>query len=189
MNSTRATSEAGWARSRPATGRAPEGIGERDGIRDRLGPELEDQRRVDLAQRTRDVGRAEGVEDRRRHGPEAPAGPGQDGGGQAVGDLPGHGVTPADPPLPQPAGDGGHQGSAWAPSQPGVAVDDLAAVGRVEVVERRHVPGPAGPSVGRAWSRHPGRSEAGRHGRAPYPGPGNVTPMSERSPERVWTSR
>ena len=38
-------------------------------------------------------GRAERVQHGSRHGTDAPAGPGQDGGGQAVGHLPGHGLA------------------------------------------------------------------------------------------------
>ena len=71
----------------------------------------------------------------------------------------------------------------------GVTVDDLAPVGGDQRVERRHVPRPAGSAIAASQVRHPGRSQVGRHGRAPYPGPTNVTPMSGSSTGPVWTSR
>ena len=83
-----------------------------------------------------------------------------------------------DAALAQPAGHGGHQRVDLGRGEPRVTVDHLAAVGRQQRVERRHVPGAAGPPVGAGQARHPGGSQAGRHGRAPYPHPTNVTPMS-----------
>ena len=73
--------------------------------------------------------------------------------------------------------------------EPGGAVHHLAAVRGEQGVEGGHVPGPAGPPVAAGLVGHPGRSEAGRHGRAPYPGPGNVTPMSAWWREPAWISR
>ena len=109
---------------------------------------------------------------------------GQDGGGQAVG-HPSQATASSPRPTPrapQPAR------PRWPPARPsaprgdpGVAVDHLAAVRREQGVERRDIPRASRPAVapGQVW--HPGRSEAGRHGRAPYPGPDNVTPMSRRA--------
>ena len=67
------------------------------------------ERRVDLPEGRLDVGRAERVEDGRGHGADAPAGPGQDGGGQAVGHLPGDGVAPPTPRSRRPPATVGHQ--------------------------------------------------------------------------------
>ena len=94
-----------------------------------------------------------------------------------------------DAPGPQAAGHRGHQGVGLGGGQPGRAVDHLAAVRGEQGVERRHVPGAARPPVAAGLLGHPGRSEAGRHGRAPYPGPTNVTPMSGRWREPAWISR
>ena len=123
------------------------------------------------------------------HGADAPAGPGQDGGRQAVGHLPGHRFTAADAPGPQPAGDRGHQGVDLRGREPRGTVDDLAGVGREQGVQGGDVPGPPGLPVATGLFGHPGRSEAGRHGRAPYPGPGIVTPMSGSWREPAWISR
>ena len=168
---------------------APDGFGERGGSEIRPGRELDDERRVDLPEGRLDVCRAEGVQDGRRDGADAPAGPGQDGGGQAVGDLPGHGVAAAHAPFPQPAGDRRHQGVRLGGREPGRAVDHLPAVRGEQGVQRRHVPGAARPAVAAGQVGYPGRLKAGRHGRAPYPGPDMVTPMSGWSREPAWTSR
>ena len=94
-----------------------------------------------------------------------------------------------DATLPEPARDRGHQRVGLGGREPGVPVDHLAAVGGDQRVERRDVPGSSGPAVAAGQARHPGRSEAGRHGRAPYPDPSRVTPMSASSTEPAWTSR
>ena len=116
---------------------------------------------------------------RRRHGAEAPAGPGQDGRGQAVGHLPGDGVAAADAPGPQAAGDGGDERLHLGGGEPGGAVDDLAAVGRDRARRASARPRgrPAGGRRGPGSGTQVGRRRAvtaGHHIRAPT----NVTPMS-----------
>ena len=83
----------------------------------------------------------------------------------------------------------GHECVGLGRRQPGGTVDHLAAVRGEQGVQGGHVPGAAGPPVAPGLLGHPGRSEAGRHGRAPYPGPGNVTPMSGWWREPAWISR
>ena len=73
--------------------------------------------------------------------------------------------------------------------EPRGAVDHLAAVRGEQGVQGGHVPGPAGLAVAAGLLGYPGRSEAGRHGRAPYPDPGIVTPMSGSWREPAWISR
>ena len=188
VNRTSATSEGRPAPPPTGTGAPPSALGQGGRVGDRIRWELEDQCGVDLPERRLDVAGPEGVEQRCRHGAEAPTGTGQHRRGQAVGHLPRHGIAAADAALAQPAGDGGHQRIGLGRREPRVAVDDLAAVGRQQRVERRHVPGATGPPVGGGETRHPGGSQAGRHGRAPYPHPTNVTPMSERETGQRWTS-
>ena len=170
-------------------GSAADGIGQRHGVGEGIRLDLQHERGVDLAQGRRHVGGAERVQDRRRHGADAPAGPGQNSGRQAVGHLPGDGLAAPDSPGPQAAGHHRHQCVGLASRQAGGAVDHLAAVRREQGVERGHVPGAAGPPVAPGLLGQPGRSEVGRHGRAPYPGPSNVTPMSGRWRETAWISR
>ena len=93
------------------------------------------------------------------------------------------------PARAESAGHRWPRGVVLAAPKPGGAVDHLAAVGREQGVEGGHVPGPPGSPVAPGLVGHPGRSEAGRHGRAPYPGPGNVTPMSGWWREPAWISR
>ena len=178
-------------------GPAGDGAGRHRVASDRLGQlrrvgerrrlEFDDEGGIDLAEGRRNVRRAERVQHRRGHGADAPAGPGQDGGRQAVGDLPGHRGTAADTPGPQPAGDRGHQCVDLCGREPRGTVDDLAGVRTEEGVQGRNVPGAPGLPVAPGLFGHPGRSEAGRHGRAPYLDPGIVTPMSWR--ESAWISR
>ena len=107
-----------------------DGADQRRGVGDRLGCELQDERGVDLRQGRLDVGRAEGVQDRRGHRPDAPAGPRQDGGGQAVGHLPGHGVALVVTPRSlSPPATAATSASAWAAESLVLTVDDLAAAG------------------------------------------------------------
>ena len=168
---------------------AADRVGERGGVGERLGSELQDQGGVDLAEGRFHVGGAEGVQDGRRHGTDAPAGPGQDGGRQAVGDLPRHGLAAPDTALPEAARDHGHERIGLGRREPRGTVDHLAAVRGEQGVQGGHVPGAAGPAVAAGLLGNPGRSEAGRHGRAPYPGAGNVTPMSAWWREPAWISR
>ena len=162
---------------------------QRGGVGERLGLELQDQSGLDLAEGRLHVRRTERVQDGRGHGADAPAGPGQDGGRQAVGDLPGHGFAAPDAPGAKPAGHGGDQRVELGGGEPAGTIDDLAPVGGEEGVQGRHVPGPARLAVATRLLGHPGRSKAGRHGRAPYPGPGIVTPMSGWWREPAWISR
>ncbi len=184
---------------RDVGGLAREGAGRHRGTSDRLGQDggvgeclgldLQDERGVDLAQGRCHVRRAEGVQHGRRHGADSPAGPGQDGGRQAVGDLPGHRLAAPDAPGPQAAGDRGDESVRLGRREPGGAVDHLATVRGEQGIECGHIPRPTGPAVAPGLLGEPGRSEAGRHGRAPYPGPGNVTPMSGCWREPAWISR
>ncbi len=95
VNKTTATSAGCVGGTAGADRRAAQRLGQRGGTRDRVGWHLDDERGVDLRQRALHLGRAEGMEQRGGHGADAPAGPGEDGGGQAVGDLPGDGRAPA----------------------------------------------------------------------------------------------
>ncbi len=124
-------------------------VGERGGVRQHLGPELEHEGRVDLGERTLDLGRPEGVEDRGRHRAESPARPRQNRGRQAVGHLPRHRRALGGPAFPEAARDGADECIGLGGRQAGVPVDDLAAAGRDEGVERRHVPWSARPAVAR----------------------------------------
>ena len=106
-------------------GGAADGVGERGGVGEGLGAQLDHERRVDLAEGRVDVRRAERVQDGRPHRADVPAGPGQDGGGQTVGDLPGHGVAPPDAPFVEAARHRRHQGVRPGRRQPGGSVDHL----------------------------------------------------------------
>ena len=97
-------------------GAPPDGVGQRGGVGERRRARARATSAGSICAEGRlDVGRAEGVQDRRRHRADAPAGPGQDGGGQAVGHLPGHGVAPSRRPAPaaRPA-TAATSASAWA---------------------------------------------------------------------------
>ena len=149
---------------------ASDGVGECRRVREGLGSDLEHESGIDLAEGRLDVRRAERVQDGRSHGADAPAGPGQDGGSQTVRDLPRTASprrTPAravrPPRWPRAHRPRGREARG--------AVHHLAAVGSEQGVEGGHVPGPAGAPVAPGLVGYPGRSEAGRHGRAPYPGP------------------
>ena len=189
VNRTRATSEGRLGKGAGGHRGASDRVGERGRVGERLGSDLQHEGGVDLAEGRLDVRRAERVQDGRRHGADAPAGPGQDGGRQAVRDLPRHGLAPPDAPLAQSARDSGHERIGLGRREPGGAVHHLAAVRGEQGVEGGHVPGAAGAAVAAGLVGYPGRSEAGRHGRAPYPGPGNVTPMSAWWREPAWISR
>ena len=170
VNRTRATSE-GWLGKAPeGTGAPPSASASAAGSENDLGSELQDQGGVDLVEGRFHVRRAERVQDGRRHGTDAPAGPGQDGGRQAVGDLPRHGLAAPDTSLPQAARDRGHERIGLGRREPRGTVDHLSAVRGEQGVQGGHVPGAAGPAVAAGLLGYPGRSEAGRHGRAPYLG-------------------
>ena len=186
---TNATSEGSTGEGAGRHRSAPDRLRQRRRVGERIGLDLQDEGGVDLAEGRRHVGRAERVQQGSRHGADAPAGPGQDGGGQAVGHLPGHGLAAPHAPGAQPAGHRGDERVGLAGRQPGGAVDHLAAVRAEQGVQRGDVPGAAGPAVAAGLLGQPGWSEAGRHGRAPYPGPGIVTPMSGRWREPAWISR
>ena len=187
---TSATSEGRLGTAPAGTGAPPDRLGQRRGVGERRRVELQDEGGVDLAEGRRDVRRAEAsaapVPPRRRcasrpgsgrrpPGCWAPARPRPDRAGR-----PGRAARPRPwPPACRPA----------RGREPGGAVDHLAAVGGEQGVQGGHVPGPPGLPVAAGLLGHPGRSEAGRHGRAPYPGPGIVTPMSGSWREPAWISR
>ena len=172
VNSTRATSEGRLGELPAATGGPPRASVRATGVGQGRRCHLDDEGGVDLARghprrrRSRSEWRT-----RRRHGPDAPAGPGEDGCGQAVGHLPGHGLAPPHAAGAQATGHRGDQRLRLCRRQPGLAVDHPPRTARQQRVERRHVPGPAGAAVVAGEARHPGGREVGRHGRAPYPGP------------------
>ena len=98
VNRTKATSDGAAAERRPTgTGAPPTASASAAGSEKAVGSDLEHEGGIDLAEGRLDVRRAERVQDGRRHGADAPAGPGQDGGGQAVRDLPRHGLARAGP--------------------------------------------------------------------------------------------
>ena len=173
---TRATSEGRVALGAGRHRRPAQRLVERRGIREGLGPQLHHEPGLDLGQRLLHVGRAERVQHGRGHRPQPPAGPGEHGGGQAVGHLPGHGLAPSHAPGAQAARHRGHQRVDLDRREPGRAVDHLAtttttatAPDREQRVERGHLPRPAGTAVVAGPPRHPRGSEAGRHGHGPYP--------------------
>ena len=186
---TSATSEGALGKVPQGTGAPPTASASAAGSEIGLGADLQHEGGVDLVERRRDVRRAERVQNGRRHGADAPAGPGQDGGRQAVGDLPRHGLATPDPLPAQSARHNGHECIGLGRRQSGGTVHHLTAVSRDQGVQGGHVPGAAGPPVAPGLLGDPGRSQAGRHGRAPYPGPGNVTPMSAWSRVQAWISR
>ena len=109
VNRTRATSE-GWLGKAPeGTGAPPTASASAAGSEKASVSSSSTRAGSIWSSAAVDVRRAERVQDGRRHGADAPAGPGQDGGGQAVGHLPRHGLAPPDAPLPQAARHGGHQ--------------------------------------------------------------------------------
>ena len=98
VNSTNATSESRAGQVSAGTGSPPRASASAAGSDSALLVELDHEARADLRQGGVDLGRPEGVQYRRGHGAETPAGSGQDHGGHAVGQLPGDGVAPPDTP-------------------------------------------------------------------------------------------
>ena len=119
VNNTRATSEGRTPLDPAATGGPPSAASSAEGSDSASVGQLQHQARLDLGQRLLHVGGAERVQHRRRDRAEAPAGPAEHGGGQAVGHLPGHGLTAAYAPGAQPAGHRGHQRLHPAPPTAG----------------------------------------------------------------------
>ena len=172
-----------------ADGRATQRLGQCGGSRERLGRHLDHEGRVDLSQCALHLRRAERVQQRGRDGADAPAGPSEDGGGQAVGNLPGDGLAASHALGPQAAGHGSHERLHLGGGESCCAVDNVAAVGSHDCIEHGHVPRSARPPVPPGLAGHPGGAEPHRHGRAPYPAPTNVTPMSGSSAGAAWISR
>ena len=88
-------------------------------------------------------------------------------------DMPAREKTPAGP---QATRHDRHQRLDLGGREPRPAVDDLTRMRAEEAVERRHVPRAARAAVDAGAVRDPRGTEASGHGRAPYLGPGNVTP-------------
>ena len=152
-------------------GTPTDGTGQRHRVGKGVRLYLQHQRGVDLAEGRRHVGDAERVQDRSRHGADAPAGPGQDGGRQAVGHLPGDGLAASDSPGSQSAGHYRHECVGLGSRQACGAVDHLAAVRGEQGVQRGHVPRPAGPAVAAGLLGQPGRSEGAPSRQGTIPGP------------------
>ena len=171
VNRTSATSE-GWLGDGPGRHRRrPDGVGERDRVRERLGRELDHERGVDLAERPLDVGRAERVQDGRGHGADAPAGPGQDGGGQAVGHLPGHGLAPPTPLSRRPPATVATSASAAA-ADSRVAPSTISPPwAEIRASSVGHVPGTARPPVAAGQARAPRSVGGGPSRQGTIPGP------------------
>ncbi len=127
---------------------------------------------------------------RRRHGTQAPAGPEQQHRLGPVRQLPGDGVTPADAPRPQAAGQAGHEVLDGPPvvARAGREVDDertAAPSGRARRqlgVQRGAVPGTARPPVPRLLREPAGGPEpahlTGRPGRCASRGSWSSSPSA-----------